>query len=157
MAAAPRPAHASPRSAFHQARRLALAAAATLAFSACGAFGSDRLTHDQVDYSRAIDLAQKRQTLSNIVGLRYADSASFLPVTQIIAAYQFDRTLTASLQGGTSSIGSGLTSGGTMLYGNHPTFTFTSVKGEDFANGYIRRCRPRSCCRWRRAACPSTC
>jgi hypothetical protein len=89
--------------------------ATLVAPAGCSTFRSDRLTHDQVDYARAVDLAQKRQTLANIVGLCYADSPSFVPVTQIIAAYQFDRTGTASIQGGTSAIGSALTGGNSVL------------------------------------------
>lgn len=121
---------------------LVLTLAAAVATGGCGSFGATRLSTDQVDYSRAIDLAQKRQTLSNIVGLRYAESPSFLPVSSIIAAYSFDRTLTSSIQGGTAVVGSTLSAGGTALYSNRPTFTFTPVKGEDFANGYIRPMAP---------------
>jgi len=111
--------------------------------SGCATLGSQRLEHDQVDYARSLDRAQKRQTLSNIVNLRYADTPSFLPVTQVIAAYSFDGSANASLTGSTiEGSGTAGTAGASIGYSNHPTFTFTPTTGEEFAAGYIRPLAP---------------
>ncbi len=121
----------------------ALLLGASVVSSGCAAFGSERLEHDQVDYARSLDRAQKRQTLSNIVSLRYADTPSFLPVTQVIAAYSFDGSASASLTGSTiEGSGTAGTLGGSVGYSNHPTFTFTPTTGEAFAAGYIRPLAP---------------
>ncbi len=126
-------------------RRAAQAALllAIVGLGGCVSFGGGRLEHDQVDYGRALDRAEKRQTLLNIVSLRYADTPSFLPVTQVIAAYSFDTSVNALTIGNTLS-GSGTSGqlGGSLLYSNHPTFTFTPVTGEEFAASYIRPLSP---------------
>jgi hypothetical protein len=110
---------------------------------ACLSFGGGKLEHDQVDYARALDRAQKRQTLSNIVALRYADTPSFLPVTSVIAAYSFDASGSGLFSTGTApGIGTNSQLGGTFGYSNHPTFTFTPTSGEEFAQGYIRPLAP---------------
>lgn len=116
---------------------------ATLAAAGCVSFGGGKLEHDQVDYARSLDRAQKRQTLANIVSLRYADTPSFLPVTQVIAAYNFDASASALAAGSTIN-GSGTSGqlGGSVGYSNHPTFTFTPTTGEAFAAGYIRPLSP---------------
>ncbi len=109
----------------------------------CSSFGSKRLEHDQVDYARAIDRAQKRQTLANIVALRYADTPTFLPVTQVIAAYSFEGSVSGSISGiiGGDADASG-TVGAGAGYSNRPTFTFSPVNGEEFAQSYIRPLSP---------------
>jgi hypothetical protein len=120
---------------------LAGAAAALLAtaLSACASFGSDHLDHDQVDYARALGVANKRQTLMNIVSLRYADAPSFLTVSQVIAAYTFDTSGGATLSAGSPNVtGRSASINGTVAYSNHPTFTFTPTTGEEFAVTYIR-------------------
>ena len=125
----------------HAARGAVLCMAMTT--SGCVSLGGQHLEHDQVDYARSIDRAQKRQTLSNIVSLRYADTPSFLPVTQVIAAYTFEGSANASATGSTLE-GSGVAGsvGGNILYSNRPTFTFTPTTGEAFAAGYIRPLSP---------------
>lgn len=116
---------------------------AGLLAAGCVSFGGGKLEHDQVDYARSLDRAQKRQTLANIVSLRYADTPTFLPVTQVIAAYNFDASATASVAGSTiNGSGTSGSAGGTVGYSNHPTFTFTPTTGEEFAAGYIRPLSP---------------
>lgn len=119
-----------------------LLCSAALLIAGCSSFGSAKLEHDQVDYARAIDRAQKRQTLANIVSLRYADTPTFLPVTQVIAAYSFDSSASIGVAG---ILGSGETNGqlgATTGFSTRPTFTFTPLTGEEFAEGYIRPLAP---------------
>ncbi|TDU32078.1 hypothetical protein DFR24_1466 [Panacagrimonas perspica] len=115
----------------------------TLATSACMPFGTRLLQDDQVDYARALVFAQKRQTLANIVGLRYAEPAVVLPVSQVIAAYSLDGSANAaaalSTQNNAPTTGS---IGGGIGYATRPTFTFTPLTGEDFANAYSRPLAP---------------
>lgn len=106
--------------------------------SGCVSIGAQRLRADQVDYARALGDAKKREILSAVVGMRFADAPGFLTVTQIIAAYTFDAT-----GGSTVNVGSGdeATYGlatASISYSNHPTFTFTPTTGEAYATAYIR-------------------
>ncbi len=56
-----------------------------LTLSACAWVGPQALRADQVNYGEALGDAKKREILSMIVGLRYADAPAFLTVSQIIA------------------------------------------------------------------------
>lgn len=111
--------------------------------SSCMSFGSTRLQADQVDYAHALAEAQKRQTLSNIVGLRYADALGVLPVSSVIAAYSFDGSANATASLSTQN--NAPTTGGIgagVGFSTRPTFTFTPITGEDYANAYIRPLAP---------------
>ena len=55
------------------------------------------MPHDRIDYGSSIGDPWKEQTLLNIVKLRYADMPIFLEVTQVIAGYQLQSTVTGSL------------------------------------------------------------
>jgi hypothetical protein len=119
------------------------AALALLLSGGCVSLGDRQLQRDQVDYSHALNDVQKKQTLSNMIMLRYAESPVFVPVTQIISAYTLNSSASASLNASTAEA-TGTTGeiGASVGYTNHPTFTFTPTRGEAFANGYIRPLPP---------------
>ena len=117
---------------------LALIAAA---LGGCG-FGPRALKADQVDYGRALGEAKKREILSTVVGLRYADTPGFLDVTQIIAAYTFDASTIAQVNSSPDPSGPRTGASGTVTYSNHPTFTFTPTAGENYAKTYIHPLSP---------------
>jgi hypothetical protein len=111
--------------------------------SGCVTFGSARLQQDQVDYAQALSQAQKRQTLSNVVGLRYADPPAVLPVSSVIAAYAFEGS--AGADASISTQNRAPTTGGVTAsvgFSTRPTFTFTPITGEDYATAYIRPLAP---------------
>ncbi|WP_109480810.1 hypothetical protein [Paraburkholderia sp. C35] len=111
-------------------------------FAGCTNVGPTRLKADQVDYARALGEAKKREILAAVVGLRYADSPSFLTVSQIIAAYNVDASASSTLNAGSGSMPNYAAATGTMSYSNHPTFTFTPTTGEAYAQAYIRPLAP---------------
>lgn len=113
-----------------------------LTVSACAWMGPHSLRADQVNYGEALGEAKKREILSMIVGLRYADAPAFLTVSQIIAGYTFTATggLTANSlpdPGGAAAQATGMVS-----YSNHPTYTFTPTTGDEFAKAYIQPLSP---------------
>ena len=77
-----------------------------MGLSGCFQLGPDRLDADQVGFARAVGDAQKRQTLLNVVRLRYADVPSFLDATQVISGYQLQRNLTGGFEAFPSRSGS---------------------------------------------------
>ena len=105
-------------------------------------FGPRSLKADQVDYGWALGEAKKREILSTVVGLRYADTPGFLDVTQIIAAYTFDAGTIAQLNSQPDPGGPRAGISGTLTYSDHPTFTFTPTAGENYAKTYIHPLSP---------------
>src|SRR6516162_2583714 len=66
--------------------------------AACSAIGPGRLENDQLDYSRTLSEVGKRQTLFNLVRLRYANPPMFASVQQMVAGYTLQGTVQAGVQ-----------------------------------------------------------
>jgi hypothetical protein len=105
--------------------------------------GPQRLDIDQMGYADALGEGLKRQMLLNMVRLRYADVPTFLSVSQLIAGYQVQATGQLGLNAYPNAApGNYATVGGTLQYTNRPTFTFTPVTGQRFAQSYLRPLAP---------------
>lgn len=127
-------------------RRRALPAAMLLALlGACTTFGPGVVRYQQADYASALAEAGKRQMLLNILKLRYGDVPSFVTVSQILAGY--------SVQG-TISVGTELLSGNSLrlsddaniglggTFTNNPTVTYAPVTGANFARSFLTPLQP---------------
>ena len=68
--------------------QLALALAALLFLGGCKHIGPGTVPRDRFNYSDSIAESWKRQTLLNIVKLRYFDPPIFVDVGQIVAGYE---------------------------------------------------------------------
>jgi hypothetical protein len=109
--------------------------------------GPPILARDRFDYSSAVADSWKRQTLLNIVKLRYLDSPIFLDVAQIVSGYQLQTTVSAS---GTASIdpssvptiGSFLNFGAQGSFTDRPTITFVPLTGDQYVRGIASPLRP---------------
>jgi hypothetical protein len=104
----------------------------------CGV-GPARLPSDQLEYARAISEAQNRQTLLNIVRLRYGGAPSFLTVNQVISSYTLEQSIELGLNAFPGSRNNNVgTALGTLSYTDRPTMTFTPLTGEDLARTSVR-------------------
>lgn len=104
--------------------------------------GPDRLTRDQLDYSRALGETEKHEMLLNIVRIRYADPPTFLDTTQVIAGYQLNRSVNGGFNAFPSGIGSYLFGSGTATLQENPTFTYQPETGQQYAENVIRPISP---------------
>lgn len=110
-----------------------------LLLSACQGIGPTRLGRDHLDYARALSEAQNRQTLLNVVRMRYGETPSFLAVGQVISSYTLEGGAEVGLNvfPGTRA-NNAATALGTLNYSDRPTVTFTPLSGEDLARTSIR-------------------
>jgi hypothetical protein len=95
----------------------------------CKSLGPSTVPRDRSSYSDSISESWKRQTLLNIVKLRYFDPPTFVDVGQIVAGYSLETSLSAG--GNISSAGavqgnSG-TLGGAAKFTDRPTITYTHL------------------------------
>jgi hypothetical protein len=111
----------------------ALKLGSLLALAGCRSIGPGGLTRDRYEYSDSIGESWKRQTLLNVVKLRYLDPPIFVDVGQIVAS----RTLSRSVSLG-GNVGQGnnnnMTMGAAGTYTDQPTVTYTPLTG----NRYIK-------------------
>lgn len=121
-----------------------LLACAALSLGGCSlGVGPQRLDIDQLGYATTLGEGLKRQMLLNMVRLRYADVPAFVSVTQMISGYTLQSTAQLGLNAYTvAAPGNFVTAAGTVQYTDRPTFTFTPVTGEQFAQSYLRPLAP---------------
>lgn len=124
---------------------LASAIAITV-FTGCRAIGPGSVPRDRSDYSDAIGESWKRQTLLNIVKLRYLDSPIFIDVANIVSGYQLQ--VGGTVGGQISSIhaiqGNNLNLGGAVTFIDRPTITYTPLTGNKFIKGLMAPLPPES-------------
>jgi hypothetical protein len=127
--------------------QLTVAAVLALLLTGCSSVGPAVLARDRFDYSSAVADSWKRQTLLNIVKLRYLDSPIFLDVAQIVSGYQLQTTVSAS---GTASVdpssvptlGSFVNFGAQGSFTDRPTITFVPLTGDQYIRGIVTPLRP---------------
>lgn len=114
-----------------------------LALASCKSIGPGQVAGDRYDYSAAIGDSWKRQTLLNIVKLRYVDPPIFVDVGQIVSS----RTLSRSVNVG-GNVGQGnnnnMTLGAAGTYTDQPTVTYTPLTGNKFIKSLMTPLPPES-------------
>jgi hypothetical protein len=116
------------------AARGMLVSAAAVWLASCHSVGPTTIPRDRFDYSAAIGDSWKRQTLLNIVRLRYADPPIFVDVGQVVAGYSLETVVSVAgvasspgaVQGDTASLGA------QGRFTDRPTITYTPLTGNRF-------------------------
>jgi hypothetical protein len=116
----------------------AAAALIAILLPGCSSIGPDTVPRDRVDYLGSLGSSWKQQTLLNIVKLRYGDVPTFLEVTQVIAGYQLQTTVSGGFLAGNNTAGivgpfvvTG-TAGAQDIYTDRPTVIYSPLTGVDF-------------------------
>ncbi len=128
-----------------RSRKLALTLAASVALlgGGCKSIGPGTVARDRFDYSASIGDSWKRQTLLNIVKLRYLDPPIFVDVGQIVAGYTLQ--VGANVGGALASQPpTTLTLGGAAVYSDRPTITYTPLTGNKFVKSLMTPLPPES-------------
>jgi len=123
-----------------------LAALALLAQAGCKSIGPKTVANDRHSYSDSISESWKRQTLLNIVKLRYVDPPVFVDVGQIVSGYSLETGLTAggSLPETSTFGGTTVTLGGSARFTDRPTITYTPLTGSKFVKSLMTPLPPES-------------
>jgi hypothetical protein len=108
--------------------------ALALSFTGCSSIGPATLPRDRVEYSSSLSESWKRQTLLNIIKLRYMDPPIFVDVGQIVSGYSLETGMSAggSLPENNALGGNTVTLGGTARFTDRPTITYTPLTGNKF-------------------------
>ena len=117
-----------------------------LALAGCNTIGPGSVPRDRSDYSDAISESWKRQTLLNIVKLRYLDPPIFVDVGQIVAGYQLQvgGTVGGQISSQRALQGNSLNLGGAATFIDRPTITYTPLTGNKFIKGLMTPLQPES-------------
>src|SRR6187455_2494147 len=118
---------------------LLLAAIGLSIVSGCRSIGPATVARDRFDYSSSISESWKRQTLLNIVKLRYLDPPIFVDVGQIVAGYSLETSgnVGGQISSANAIQGNSLLLGGSARFTDRPTITYTPLTGTKFVKGLI--------------------
>jgi len=111
---------------------------ALLATAGCASVSPTHVTTDRMDYGQVVAESWKRQTLLNVVRLRYADAPMFLDVASIINSHTVGGSgnAQATLPSGTSPDVFGV--GGSGVWSNTPTVTYQPLLGDRFTKSLLQ-------------------
>jgi hypothetical protein len=133
-------------------RKVALVAATAgglvlvFGLTGCHSIGPGSVPRDRSDYSSSVGDSWKRQTLLNIVKLRYLDPPIFVDVGQIVAGYSLQTGVSASgtLSSENAVQGNFVTAGAQAIYTDRPTITYVPLTGNKFVRGLMTPLPPES-------------
>ena len=111
-------------------RALMLVLGTGLFVTGCASVGPGTMPRDRFEYNAAVSDSWKKQTLLNIVKLRYADMPLFVEVASIVSGYTVERSV--ALEGNAFESGgppASLTLGGSGRFTDRPTVTYVRITG----------------------------
>jgi hypothetical protein len=108
---------------------------ALLGVVACTSIGPASMRRDRLDYADALADASKRETLLNVVKLRYADVPNLVTVSQLVAGYTLEGRvdLRSDFFTDNFNLSDDVAFGVGGTFSDRPTVTYTPIKGDDFA------------------------
>lgn len=112
----------------------------------CHSIGPATVARDRSDYSSSISESWKRQTLLNIVKLRYFDPPIFVDVGQIVAGYSLETGVNAGGQISSANAiqGNSALFGASGKFTDRPTITYTPLTGNKFVKALMTPLLPES-------------
>ena len=115
----------------------------SLLLSGCTHVSPRTITRDRFDYGETLADSWKRQTLINIVRLRYADTPLFMDITSIINSYsQSGRLSAGAMLFPSSPSGNTFPLGAEGSWSNTPTVTYQPLGGDKFTHSLLRPVAP---------------
>ena len=118
------------------ALKCALLVAATTWMVGCRSIGAGTIPRDRADYSEAIGTSWMRQTLLNIVKIRYNTAPIFIDVSSVVAGYSVESETGLNLSFPGTSLNGGL------RYTDRPTISYVPLTGKGFVRGILMPIQP---------------
>lgn len=120
----------------------ALGSLAVLALAGCASVSPAFVKTERIDYGQVVAESWKRQTLLNVVRLRYADAPTFLDVASIINSHTVGGNATGKATFPSSIDPNVLEIGGTANWSNTPTVTYQPLMGDRFTKSLLQPVPP---------------
>ena len=117
---------------------------ALLVLAGCASVSPRHINTDRMDYGQVIADSWKRQTLMNVVRLRYADAPVFLDVSSIINSYTVGGEASALATVPSRIDPNVLEFGATGRWSNTPTVTYQPLLGDRFTKSLLQPIPPAS-------------
>ncbi|MCU0933654.1 MAG: hypothetical protein MUE86_04255 [Thiobacillaceae bacterium] len=125
-------------------RNCVIGALLLAALAGCASVSPQHVTTDRMDYGQVVADSWKRQTLLNVVRLRYADAPVFLDVASIINSYTVGGEASALATIPSRIDPNVLEFGATGKWSNTPTVTYQPLLGDRFTKSLLRPIQPAS-------------
>jgi hypothetical protein len=117
---------------------IALACTGVALLAGCAAVGPPTVTRDRFDYVTTISESWKRQTLLNLLKVRYADAPVFMDVSSVISSYSIEGEVRLFGEYAPPNRGDTVAGvSGTGRYADKPTITYTPLTGDKFAKSLM--------------------
>lgn len=123
-------------------QRWMLGALALLAVAGCANVPPARVTTDRMDYGEVIAESWKRQTLLNVVRLRYADAPVFLDVASVINSYSIASRGNVGYTQQSRPDPNLFAIGAEASWSNSPTVTYQPLLGDRFTRSLLQPIPP---------------
>jgi len=123
-------------------QRWFLGALALLALAGCANVSPARVSADRMDYGEVIAESWKRQTLLNVVRLRYADAPVFLDVASVINSYSVTGRGNVGFTQQTRPDPNLFAIGAEGSWSNTPTVTYQPLLGDRFTRSLLQPVPP---------------
>jgi hypothetical protein len=125
-----------------RAGRWLAGALVSLLIGGCAGVPPTNVTTDRMDYGQVVADSWKRQTLLNVVRLRYADAPMFLDVSSIINSYTVGGNANAQATLPSRTNPDVLQLGATGNWSNTPTVTYQPLLGDRFTRSLLQPIPP---------------
>ena len=115
-----------------------------LLLTGCASIGPATVSRDRFDYASSITESWKRQTLLNIVKIRYIEPLFFVDVGQIVSGYTLETGVSLGASDGklNSFVASSINAGVSGKYTDRPTITYTPLTGPTFVRSVMTPISP---------------
>jgi hypothetical protein len=103
----------------------------------CAGIGPHTVARDRFDYVSAISESWKKQTLLNLVKIRYSDAPVYVDIASVINTYEMQGTVSLGANWANAPLTDTQNLSASGRYTDRPTITYTPLAGERFTRALM--------------------